>query len=89
MLGLSEFLFSNRMGNVYSSLFNIVDNLGELHSFKWGTVVYTYLVRSLCRASRCIQSEPKSSIVRVAGCVYLLQVNFKVIIMLIFNCIMC
>ena len=60
LLGLSEFLFSNRMGNVYLGLFDIVDNLGELHRFKWGTCVYTYLVKSLCRASRCIHSEHNS-----------------------------
>jgi len=78
LLGLSEFLFPNRMRNVYSGLFNIVDNLGELHRFKWGTCVYTYLVKSLCKASRCIHSE-QNSIVRVAGCVYLLQVNYKVL----------
>jgi len=78
LLGLSEFLFPNRMGNVYSGLFNIVDNLQMLDRFKWDTVVYVYLVKSLCRASRCIHSK-QSSIVRVAGCVYLLQVNFKVL----------
>jgi len=38
LLGLSKFLFPNKMGNVYSGLFNIVDNLGELHKFKWGHV---------------------------------------------------
>jgi len=74
LLGLSEFLFPNRMGNVYTGLFHIVDNLGDLSSFKWGAVVYTYLVKSLCRASRCIDSE-QCSIVRVAGCVYMLQVK--------------
>jgi len=68
LLGLYEFLFPNRMGNVYSGLFNIVDNLGELHRFKWGTCVYTYMVKSLCRASRCIHSK-QNSIVCVAGCI--------------------
>jgi len=78
LLGLSEFLFPNRMGNMYSGLFNIVDNLGELYRFKWGTCVYTYFDKSLCRASRCIHSE-QNSISRVAGCVYLLHVNCKVL----------
>jgi len=48
-LGLSELLFPNRMGNVHSGLFNIVDHLGELDRFKWGIVVYTYLLKSLCQ----------------------------------------
>jgi len=78
LLGLSEFLFPNRMGNVYLCLFNIVDNLGEIDKFRWGTIVYTYLVKSLCLASRCIHNE-ECSIIRVAGCVYLLQVNYKVV----------
>jgi len=33
LLGLFEFLFSNRMGNVYPGQFQLVDNLVELSSF--------------------------------------------------------
>jgi len=44
LLGLSKFLFPNRIENVYSSLFQLVDNLVELSSFNWGAAVYTYLV---------------------------------------------
>jgi len=36
LLGLSEFLFPNRMGNVYPGLFQLVDNLVELSSFNLG-----------------------------------------------------
>ena len=36
LLGLSEFLFTNRMGNVYPGLFQLVDNLVELSSFNLG-----------------------------------------------------
>jgi len=71
LLGLSEFLFPNRMGNVYPCLFQLVDNLVELSSFNWGAVVYTYLVKSLCKAFWSIQIE-QSSIVCVARCVFML-----------------
>jgi len=76
LLGLAEFLFPNRMGNVYLGLSQLVDNLVELSSFNWGTAVYTYLVKSLCRAFRSIQNE-QCLIVRVAGCVFMLQVNLS------------
>jgi len=39
LLGLSEFLFPNRMGNVYPGLFQLVDDLVELSSFNWGAAV--------------------------------------------------
>jgi len=48
LLGLFKFLFPNRIRNVYTGLFHIINDLCELSSFKWGAAVYTYMVKNLC-----------------------------------------
>jgi len=44
LLGLSEFLLPTVSGSVFGGLFSIVDELGELCNYNWGTTVFQFLV---------------------------------------------
>ncbi|KAG2372035.1 uncharacterized protein HKW66_Vig0210970 [Vigna angularis] len=57
-------------------MFNLVDNLGGLGSYCWGSVVYRFLLRSLCKASEGLKKGKGISNVYVDGYVYMLQVWF-------------
>jgi len=47
LLGLSEFLLLTMSGSVFSGLFSIIYDLGELCNYNWGTTVFQFLVQSL------------------------------------------
>jgi len=51
LLGLSEFLLPTVSGSVFGGLFSIVDELGELCNYNWGTTVFQFLVQSLYQTS--------------------------------------
>ncbi|XP_052725848.1 uncharacterized protein LOC128194361 [Vigna angularis] len=74
LVGISEILFPKRSGKVFPVMFNLVDNLGGLGSYCWGSVVYRFLLRSLCKASEGLKKGKGISNVYVDGCVYMLQV---------------
>jgi len=45
LLGIFEFLLPNQSGRMFSILFKIVDDLPSIGKYKWGGVVYKYLVQ--------------------------------------------
>ncbi|KAG2397008.1 uncharacterized protein HKW66_Vig0246260 [Vigna angularis] len=57
-------------------MFEIVDNLSGLGNYCWGSLVYRYLVRSLCKASDALKKGKGTHNIYVNGCVYMLQVWF-------------
>ncbi|KAG2390084.1 uncharacterized protein HKW66_Vig0225110 [Vigna angularis] len=73
-VGISEILFPKRSGKVFPVMFNVVDNLSGLGNYCWGSVVYRFLLRSLCKASEGLKKGKGISNVYVDGCVYMLQV---------------
>jgi len=74
LIRICEFLLSSRRGRIFPILFNIVDNFGSLGKYNWGSLVYEYLVESLCTASLLLSDEGNAKYFHVDGCVYLLQV---------------
>jgi len=74
LIGICEFLLSSRSGRIFPILFNIVDDIGSLGKYNWGSLVYEYLVGSLCNASLLLSDEGNAKYFHVDGCVYLLQV---------------
>ena len=50
LLGISEFLLSNKKGSVFPIIFQIVDDMDNIGKYNRGTLVYEYLVSSLCIA---------------------------------------
>ena len=75
LLGIYEFMVPNRNRIVFPILFKIVDNVEIIDKYNWGTLVYEYLVGSLCNASMTLKNETNTSQFHVVGCVYLLQVT--------------
>ncbi|QCD97003.1 hypothetical protein DEO72_LG6g1714 [Vigna unguiculata] len=51
-----------------------MENIGK---YNWGTLVYEYLVFSLCSASLALQNESSRFEFYVVGCAYLLESTFK------------
>lgn len=43
--------------------------------YNWGSLVYQYLVSSLCNASIAFKNEKSTTHMHIVGCVYILQVN--------------
>ncbi|XP_052725326.1 uncharacterized protein LOC128194250 [Vigna angularis] len=76
LVGISEILFPKRSGKVFPVMFNVVDNLSALGSYCWGSLVYRFLLHSLCKASKGLKKGKGISNVYVNGCVYMLQVWF-------------
>ena len=74
LIGICEFLLSSRSGRIFPILFNIVDDFGSLGKYNWGSLVYEFLVGSLCTASLLLSDEGNAKYFHVDGCVYLLQV---------------
>ncbi|WVZ02384.1 hypothetical protein V8G54_023190, partial [Vigna mungo] len=74
LLGLSEFLFSNRGGKVHLGLFQLLDDLSCIGKYNWGGVIYEYLVSSLCDAALCVGNTQKRSHCHVDGCIFALQI---------------
>ena len=54
-------LLPNKMSIVYDGLFRFVDDLGELSNYNWKSVVYEYVVDSLCWASMCKMNQTNPS----------------------------
>ena len=75
VLGISEFLLASKKGCVFPVIFKIVDDMENIGKYNWGTLVYEYLVSSLCIASLGLKKESAAKHFDVVGCVYLLQVN--------------
>jgi len=75
LLGISEFLLPNKKGSVFPIIFKIVDDMDNIAKYNWSTLVYEYLVSSLCIASLGLNNESSAKHFDVVGCVYLLQVN--------------
>ena len=67
LIRICEFLLSSRRGS-------LVDDFGILGKYNWGSLVYEYLVESLCTASLLLSDEGNVKYFHVDGCVYLLQV---------------
>ena len=74
MLGISEFLLASKKSCVFSVIFKVVDDMENIGKYNWGTLVYEYLVFSLCSASLALQNEPSRFEFYVVGCAYLLDV---------------
>ena len=74
LLGISEFLLPNKKGIVFPIIFKLVDDIDNIGKYNWGTLVYEYLVSSLCIASLGLKNESAAKHFDVVGCVYLLQV---------------
>ena len=72
LLGISEFLLSNKKGSVFPIIFQIVDDMDNIDEYNWGTLVYEYLVSSLCIDLLALKNESSSKHFHVVGCVYLL-----------------
>jgi len=75
VLGISEFLLSNKKGSVFPIIFKIVDDMENIGKYNWGTLVYEYLVCNLCSALLALQNEPSRFEFYVVGCAYLLEVK--------------
>jgi len=75
LLGISEFLLPNKKGSVFPIIFKIVDDIANIGKYNWGTLVYEYLVTSLCIASLGLKNVSAAKHFDVVGCVYLLQVS--------------
>ncbi|XP_027922913.1 protein MAINTENANCE OF MERISTEMS-like [Vigna unguiculata] len=73
LLGISEFLLPNKKGIVFPIIFKLVDDIDNIGKYNWGTLVYEYLVSSLCIASLGLKNESAAKHFDVVGCVYLLQ----------------
>ncbi|XP_027941009.1 uncharacterized protein LOC114194798 [Vigna unguiculata] len=73
VLGISEFLLASKKGCVFPVIFKIVDDMENIGKYNWGTLVYEYLVFSLCSASLALQNEPSRFEFYVVGCAYLLE----------------
>ncbi|QCE03607.1 hypothetical protein DEO72_LG8g1632 [Vigna unguiculata] len=74
VLGISEFLLASKKGCVFHVIFKLVDDMENIGKYNWGTLVYEYLVFSLCSASLALQNEPSRFEFYVVGCAYLLEV---------------
>ena len=74
LLGLSEFLLPTVSGSVFSGLFSIVDDLGELCNYNWGTTVFQFLVQSLYQTLTSLQADVRGGHTYIGGCAYVLQV---------------
>ena len=74
LLGISEFLLPNKKGIVFPIIFKLVDDIDNIGKYNWGTLVYEYLVSSLCIASLGLKNESAAKHFDVVGCVYLFQV---------------
>ncbi|QCD92776.1 hypothetical protein DEO72_LG5g845 [Vigna unguiculata] len=70
---ISEFLLANKKGCVFPVIFKLVDDMENIGKYNWGTLVYEYLVFSLCSASLALQNEPSRFEFYVVGCAYLLE----------------
>jgi len=79
VLGISEFLLASKKGCVFPVIFKVVDDMENIGKYNWGTLVYEYLVFSLCSASLALQNEPSRFEFYVVGCAYLLEVNSFII----------
>jgi len=75
VLGISEFLLASKKGCVFPVIFKIVDDMENIGKYNWGTLVYEYLVFSLCTASLALQNEPSRFEFYVVRCAYLLEVQ--------------
>ncbi|QCD95938.1 hypothetical protein DEO72_LG6g636 [Vigna unguiculata] len=51
----------------------LVDDIDNIGKYNWGTLVYEYLVSSLCIASLGLKNESAAKHFDVVGCVYLFQ----------------
>jgi len=78
LLWLSKFLLPHRMRIVFLRLFKIVYKVSELGKYNQRSLVYEYLISSLCCTSICMTNKGHLSHFHIVGCVYLLQVNPKV-----------
>jgi len=67
-IGICEFLLCSRSGRIFPILFNIVDDFGSLGKYNWGSLVYDYLVGSLCTASLLLSDEGNAKYFHVDGC---------------------
>jgi len=72
LLRISEFLLPNEKGIVFPIIFQIVDDMDNIDEYNWGTLVYEYLVSSLCIDLLALKNESSSKHFHVVGCVYLL-----------------
>ncbi|XP_027941138.1 uncharacterized protein LOC114194936 [Vigna unguiculata] len=79
VLGISEFLLSNKKGSVFPIIFKIVDDMENIGKYNWGTLVYEYLVCNLCSALLALQNEPSRFEFYVVGCAYLLEAIVDVV----------
>ncbi|BAT81591.1 hypothetical protein VIGAN_03134900 [Vigna angularis var. angularis] len=76
LAGICEILFPKRSGRVFPIIFKIVDNLSSLGNYCWGSLVYRYLLRSLCKASNALKKGKGTRNIYVDGCIYMFQVWF-------------
>jgi len=60
------------MSIVHDGLFRFVDDLGVLSKYNWESVVYEYVVGSLCWALMCKMNQTNPSHWHLVGFVYLL-----------------
>ena len=65
---------ASHSGRVFSILLNILNDLGSLGKYNWGSVVYEYLVMSLFSASFLLRDQGNAKYFHVDDCVYLLHV---------------
>ncbi|XP_027932997.1 uncharacterized protein LOC114188629 [Vigna unguiculata] len=89
VLGISEFLLGSKKGCVFPVIFKVVDDMENIGKYNWGTLVYEYLVFSLCSASLALQNEPSRFEFYVVGCAYLLELwsfDHLVVCQSMFNC---
>ncbi|XP_052736098.1 uncharacterized protein LOC128197726 isoform X1 [Vigna angularis] len=75
LAGICEILFPKRSGRVFPIIFKIVDNLSSLGNYCWGSLVYRYLLRSLCKASNALKKGKGTRNIYVDGCIYMFQIN--------------
>ena len=61
-------------GSVFSGLFSIVDDLGELCNYNRGTTVFQFLVQSLYQTWTSLQADVVGGHTYIGDCAYVLQV---------------